>query len=922
MGSGFPYFLVMSSLDQALAALLDPSSAAEVKSQAFAYVAAVKCEPGFVFFAMGRSLELDVSTPLNLHVAFFYLQAIEELIDHEYAQYTETQRSQVHQYLNCILSPQCVLLSVHSLLSKLAVIYVKVISLDFPEVWPLAFSQLLQAATPATKRFFLMVMKVANEDLLDAREDVVLPLAKKLKEEMRKRVVVDAAAQWKRYLEEDNAELATMTLMVLADYIDWIPLEVALEFTPYIQRFRSVASLKCLTSLVQKGMEPCNKLHLLQSLDLLPFLQALHVESLSFEVSDEPAAVAVLVNAVGMQLMEIGTSDLLFPTVSLALLLFSSPNLSISHIVLDFLTEYIHALKVKSLSLPQTPLTTIEQEHINSICVLVMRKCELPERFGSREEEEQFAVHRKELGQVFKSLVGVESMLQGVLEVLAKAVQEISTNLAGTRAQATEVVLFLLYHFAECVPDIHHKLAADNPFSRLIGFILASGIKELPHPVVIRQYLEMCIRYSSYFEAETRLPELVNVINPLLVHSASGDSEVAKHAIYMLYRLVLKMPKGIVSQAPVLLAHIQSLLSRPVEDQSTMYLAKSFGLLLANRSLALSTQQTLFLAYLRSLPSPLTTDQLSLAAEVVGGFQRQAPREIWEALAALAEHVNREVAGVLGVEMYKAVVYFYQKLLVALEDACSQALSVVLRKLYTAVSLDTLEDLLKVPLTQLLIHALQVLKGTLEVALPQEVVVGVVTGVISTIPCPTTCVSAEAMHLIDLRKTWLKLLDLMAVKGLDLLGVGEGLVEYLARLCENKYEVGVSARQSIKSGLALLNRLFSSVLTQPSESPYLHSVLPLAVRLSKSVFALGLNPKTVEATYILHELVNLHIAATRTGQRLGAEVSRALQEVVPMKYWKALLESTNGEPLLDAKSRPSEGLCRLRSLLLSALPPP
>lgn len=220
------------------------------------------------------------------------------------------------------------------------------------------------------------------------------------------------------------------------------------------------------------------------------------------------------------------------------------------------------------------------------------------------------------------------------------------------------------------------------------------------------------------------------------------------------------------------------------------------------------------------------------------------------------------------------------------------------------------------------------LKTNLEVALPQEVIVGVVTGVISTIPCPDTCISAEALHLIDLRKTWLKLLDLMATKGLDLLGIGEGqsLVEYLARLCENKYEVGVSARQSIKSGLALLNRLFFSVLTQPSESPYLRSIPPLTSRLTKSVFALGLNPKTVEAAYILHELVNLHIASIRTGQRLGtdAEVSKALQEVLPTGYWRALLESAQGEslPSLEVKARPSEALCRLRSLLLSVLPTP
>lgn len=693
--------IVMSTLDQALAALLDPSSAAEVKSQAFAYVAAVKSEAGFVAYAMRKSLELDLSIPLNLHVAFFYLQAIEELIDKEYAQYTETQRSQVHQYLAFSVSPQCLLLSAHSsLLSKLAVIYVKVIAIDFPEVWPLAFSQLMQAATTSiTKRFFLMVLKVANEDLLDAREDVVLPLAKKLKEEMRKRVIEDAAAHWKRYLEEDSPEIATMTLMVLADYIDWIPLETALQFIPYIQRLRSVASLKCLTSLVQKGMDPAKKLQLLTSLNLLPYLESLHVENMNFEVSDEPAAVAVLVNAIGMQLLEIGHSDLLFPTVSLSFILFSSPNLSISHIILDFLTEYIHALKVKSLSLPVSPLTSLEQEHISAICLLVMRKCEMPERFGSREEEEEFTVHRKELGQVFKSLVGVESMMERVLEVMIKTVQEISANLGQARPQSIEVILFLLYHFAECVPDIHRKLAADNQFSRLIGFIMASDIKETSHRIVIHQYLEMCIRYSSYFEEDTRVQELPNVITPLIRHTASSDPVVAKHAIYMLYRLVLKMPKGVVPQAPALLTHIQSLFSQPLDDQSSLYLSKSFGLLLANRSLSPTTQQSLFLAYLRSLPSPLTICQLGLIAEMVGGFQRKAPEELWSALGALGEYVNREVLGVgLEVEMYKAVVYFYHKLLVALEEDCRLVIAAVLRTLYSAASLDTLEELLKVSL--------------------------------------------------------------------------------------------------------------------------------------------------------------------------------------------------------------------------------
>lgn len=907
----------MSALDQAIACLLNPSSPAEVKTQAFDYISAVKKEPGFVEYAMRKSLEMDATQ--NLSVCFFYLQAIEELLDRDYSQYTETQRSHMHNYLTLITSPQCALLSTHSsLLTKLAVIYAKVISIDFPEMWPLAFSQLMQGTQNYVgKKFFLMVMKVANEDLLDAREEVVLPLARKLKEEMRKRVIGDATQLWKVYLSEDSPEIANMTLGVLADYIDWIPLEVALEFLPFMHLNPPqslLPSLKCLTSLVNKGMDPSKKLDLLTNLNLIPALEALHVENMSFDESEEPAAVATLVNAVGMQLMEIGPCELLDPTVKFALVLLASKDLSVSHIILDFLTEYIHSLKVKSLSLPVHSLSSIERSHIQQICLLVMRKCEMPGRFTCKEDEEQFEGYRKELAQVFKSLVGVESMLESVLEVVISTVQELCLSLPQSRPQSLEVVLFLLYHFAECVPDIHKKLSSDNHFSRLIGFVLRSGIKEIPEKMVIRQYLEVCVRYSGYFEGGGREEELGSVINPMILHSTSPDPDLSKHSIYMLYRLVLKLPKGILPQAPLLLTHLLSLFSRIFDDQSSLYLAKSFGLLLANRYLPVTIQQNMLLAYVQSISPPLNTYKIGLIAEIVGGFQRVAPKELWEVLGRLGEVIRMEVGGGMEAERYKAVVYFYQKLLVALEDGCSELIRLVLLQLYSAVSLDTLEDLLKVTPTQLIAHTSQVIKTGLETALSREVIQGIINGVISTIPCPNTSLSAEAMQLIDLRKTWLRLLGQLCSKGLDLFSVSDGLslVEYITNICENKYEVSVSVTQSIKSALELLHRLLSHLLAH--DSPSLPSLLPYSPRLTKSLFSLGLNPKTLEAASILQELLHIHLLTLQIATRLGVHepFNSVMTEVTSIQYWRKICEITQNIVQVDVP--------QLRAMLLALLP--
>lgn len=787
----------MSELDQAIVALLDPRSTQEVKNKAFAYTQAVKKDPAFLSFAMEKSLELNLEHPQGLHLVFFYLQSIQELVDRDYDRYSLEQRTQMHQYLELVLTPRAKVMQMHgSLMTKLAVVYVKVLAYDFPDYWPCAFERLMEAATSdPTKKFFLTVLKVFNEDFVELREEHLTPVANRLKEVLRKQVISSAAGLWKGYLASGSLEIATATLLVLADYIDWIPLETALEFLPYVEKFRDIAkmpALKCLNSLITKGMDGNRKLELINQLGVVAFLQSLHIERLNFDLTDEPAAAALLVNSVGVQLIKCGAWNQLQTPIEMALLLLNSPEPTISKMVFEFVSEYVRGIKLKTQMVPPAPLSEAERGNIGNICLVLMKQCQLPSEFEhvgpeNSEEEDQFYKYRKELSDIFKNLLGVESTMDAVLDYFVTIVQDVTSRLTAVKAEEIEVLLFLLCHFADCVLDLKAIILADNKFSMLVGFVLSSGIKDILHKIVIKQYLEFAVRYCAYFDSQARAGQLISVLQALLGQLSSPDTDMAKHCAYLLYKLIVKLPVAAIAQAGMLLTEIQGRLNRPIEEQMASHLVKAFGLLIANPAIGLSTQQAYLHTYVTSLSTPLSPTSLNRIEEMISGFDSKIPSELHSELMAIANFLALNLNSP-SIQLYEAAIHLAQKLTSILKDSGIVAIAAVIGRLFSLVCMDTLDSFMK-----LVTNAVATTKGTPQTVIPGEVLTGVIGGVMTTVARPEDTISAVSQQMASIRRTWVKLLEILESKGLDLFSVSDPsqLVTYLCEICDNWKELGV-----------------------------------------------------------------------------------------------------------------------------------
>ena len=913
----------MSELDQAIVALLDPRATQEVKNKAFEYTQSVKRDPGFISFAMEKSLELNLDHPQALNLVFFYLQSIQELVDRDYDRYSIEQRAQMHQYLELILTPRSRLLQTHpSLMNKLAVVYVKVLSYDFPDHWPAAFAKLMEAATSDhTKKFFLTVLKIFNEDFVELREEHITPVANRLKEVLRKQVITSAAGLWKQYLTSDSPEIATATLLVLADYIDWIPLEVALEFLPFVEKFQNTArmpALKCLNSLITKGMDPNKKLELINQLGVITFLQSLHIEKLNFDLTDEPAAAALLVNSVGVQLIKCGAWNQLQQPIEMALMLLNSPEPTISKMVFEFVSEYVRAVKLKTQLVPPVPLTAAERGNIGNICLVLMKQCQLPSEFEhvgpeNSEEEDQFYKYRKELSDIFKNLLGVESTMDAVLDYFVTIVQDVTSRLGTVKAEELEVLLFLLCQFADCVADLKAIILTENKFSALVGLVVSSGLKDIPHKIVVKQFLEFAVRYSAYFDSQARAGLLTGILQSLLGQLNSADGDMTRHCAYLLQRLIVKLPAAAIGHAGLLLREIQARLGRPIEDQAGTHLVKAFGLLIANPAIGLETQKAFLQAYISSLSAPLTPASLNRIEETISGFTNKVPVELRPELIAIAHFLSSNLTSPT-VQLYEAAVHLAQKLTSTLQDAGIAAIGTVIARLYAATSIETLDSLLK-----LVTNAVVAFKQTPQMVIPAEVLAGVVSGVMTTVARPDDNISAVSQQIAGIRRTWVKLLEILEARGLDLFSICDSsqLITYICEICDNLKESGVRIIQTIKIALSLLIHMIARRRETSQLSPALQMAVSRVVPITQVLLGSGLNIKTAEGTQIAGEVVLLHREVLRLCKRVGLEVEYAgvLQGVIPAvsfaEYCSLLGVLADLQDTVDIKQQ----LARLKELL-------
>lgn len=336
--------------------------------------------------------------------------------------------------------------------------------------------------------------------------------------------------------------------------------------------------------------------------------------------------------------------------------------------------------------------------------MIVMRRSQLPSDFDhvgpeNSDEEDQFYKYRKELADLFKKLLGVEATQEPVLDYIISLFNSILSNIEQYSVEQIEVPLFLFFHFGESVSEIGEALQKDSKISSLMKDILESNIKYISHKIVIHQYFEVCIRYSTFFDTPNHARYIRNLLEPLMTNFNNPDFSQAKHAIYMFYRICMKIPSVVVPHAEMVINPVaQKISHRTLDGESESLLYKSIGQIIGNKNMPADVQGMLLDGFLTPLVnSNLDATSITYMGEVLAGFRTVVSSQNLQKICMIIENLTQRVQNLpLDPNTHQALVYLNQKIVVALDENSAKYVKVLLMVLCRYMNSESIENIMKV----------------------------------------------------------------------------------------------------------------------------------------------------------------------------------------------------------------------------------
>lgn len=387
-----------------------------------------------------------------------------------------------------------------------------------------------------------------------------------------------------------------------------------------------------------------------------------------------------------------------------------------------------------------------------------MRRSQLPSEFDhvgpeNSDEEDQFYKYRKELSDLFKKLLGVEATQEPVLDYIISLFTSILSNIEQYSVEQIEVPLFLFFHFGESVTDIGEELQRESKISSLLKDILESNIKYISHKIVIHQFFEVCIRYSTFFDTPNHSRYIRNLLEPLMTNFNNPDYSQAKHAIYMFYRVCMKIPAVVVPHAEMVLNPvIQKITHKTLDAESESLLYKAIGHIIGNKYMPIDVQGMLLDGFLTPLVnSNLDATAITYMGEVLAGFKSTIPTQNLEKICLIVENLSQRVQNiVLDPNTHQALVYLNQKIIVALDENSAKYVKVFLMVLCRYMNPESIENIMKVTTKQLVNQIAIQFKTNLSYVLTRDILDPITRYIISEIPRPAETISDIAQQVIHI----------------------------------------------------------------------------------------------------------------------------------------------------------------------------
>ncbi|KAG2221392.1 hypothetical protein INT45_012643 [Circinella minor] len=531
----------MDQIEQAVIYALGPQVDPNLKAQANAYCEQVKnAADGWQL-----CLQLFMKQPKAVAEArFFALQVLENTLQNRYdtldSNAIEYIRQTMMEYLRREFVDNTDSASEENFIrNKAAQSLTLLFAHVYPNIWPTFFKDIMELVqTPngsssheKAADFFLRLClsideEVARLDIPRNREEVVRNTA--IKDNMRLGDIQLLASFWFELLQEfrtKNPTIGQLALKNIGAYVSWMDISLVMNDQVMSALYEllndinlRMAAAECLADVVSKGMQPLDKLQMIQMLRLTDTMGRLERSDPEFVEN-----LARLTNVLGIELCKIYMDNSVQPegkAATYALIEQAIPFLleflgdeydDTSTAVFAFVNDMLTIFKKQKRAMQ--PFSQSQQEFLGRLLEVIIRKMKYDDEtdWGNEEDEPEeealFVELRKNL-KIFADHIATINEELYVNYVHSVVMDTLRKYKAGNNLdwRTVELCLHVLFTYGEALPKGAMQFVNPNdpnvlaPLGEMVSELVTSNISAYPHPSAALQYFEDIARYYQFFD--------------------------------------------------------------------------------------------------------------------------------------------------------------------------------------------------------------------------------------------------------------------------------------------------------------------------------------------------------------------------------------------------------------------------------------
>ncbi|CAL9121533.1 exportin-T isoform X1 [Musa acuminata AAA Group] len=560
--------------------------------------------------------------------------------------------------------------------NKLAQTLAALIRLEYPSLWPDPFLRILPclpSADPSSIDMFARLLIALDDDLLSLdypRSFAEAADATRVKDAMRQQCVPQIARHWfdvvSLYHSLDTF-LVAAALDTMRRYVTWIDIALVANdaFVPLlfelilapdsIEQLRA-AAVGCVLAILQKRMDPRQKVALLRSLPVsLVFADPNLVIKVPYLVTGYAAEVLECCKKLGLTDIDSSSPvELLEEALpSVFYVMQESEEVELGNVV-EFLSVYVTTMRTPSQKQAVYLGHILEFIRVQ-ICYdpAYRNNLDIPDKIG-REEEDQMGERRKDLLVLFCSICRLAP------DVTQHFIQNLLIRaLSSSEASVEEVeATFTLFHRLGETVNEEAMRTGSGLLRELVQILLSSQFPCLSHRMVALIYLETVMRFMKFVQDNPQyIPYvLAAFLDQRGIHHPNLN--VSRRAGYLFMRAVKLMKSKFVPYLDMILRGLQDTITQFTtsdwcsknfecsgsEDGSQIF--EAIGLLIGMEDVSPEKQSDYVAAFLRPLCQKLNEVLLDSKAQ---GLEESSGKvltlqQIIMALNALSKGFNARLA--------------------------------------------------------------------------------------------------------------------------------------------------------------------------------------------------------------------------------------------------------------------------------------